>query len=264
VTTKDLEDWGVTFEEALAPALEDMATRSTEEMVHVSDGLYHSPWQDCYDPARILRRETFSELHLSGDPVVVIPNWNHLLVTGADDPAGLATAIAFSHKVLGEEPRPMSALPLVKRNGEWMNLDLPKGHPAEPLLRKARVLELNAIYEDQTELLERLHEKQSRDVYVAKYNGLHDQKKDEYDSYCLWSKGVPTLLPTAERVVFFDNDRPEDEKVAADVSWDIMRLHCSQLLKDEDETPARFLVEEFPTDEQLAAMSSMPGEAQRR
>lgn len=254
VTTTDLAEWGASIEDALAVALENLAARSREPMMEVAEGLYHSPWQDRYDPARILLREVLAPLDLPGDPVAFAPNWNHLLVTGSENTAGVAAALAFSMKVLEEEPRPMSALPLVRRSGEWVDLELPSGHPLEPLLRKARVRELGAIYPEQGKLIGRLHEKEGTDLYVAAYNGSLDRETDEHDAYAVWSKGVPTLLPRAERIVFFDNDQPEGDKLVAQAEWAIVALHCAARLEDAGFTPARYLVESFPTLEELEAM----------
>jgi hypothetical protein len=72
----------------------------------------------------------------------------------------------------------------------------------------------------------------------------------------VWSKGVVTLLPRSERVVFFDDDQPETHKAVADVDWAIVMLHCAPLLKDAGYTPARYLVESFPTAVQLEAMKA--------
>jgi len=257
VSSKDLEDWGVSMEDALPVALENLGRRSEAPMSAVGPGVYHSPWHDCYDPARILRRETFSTLDLDGEPVVLAPNWNHLVVTGSHDHAGLSAAISFALKVLEEEPRPMSALPMVRRGGEWVELDLPVGHPVEPVLRKARVLEMSGIYRDQGPLLEKLLEKEARHVFVAAYNGLRD-KEDGYDSYAVWSRGVPTLLPRTERVVFFDDARPRENKVVADVRWPLVQLHCRDLMKDTGHSPQRLYVEDFPTQTQLEAMRADP------
>ena len=149
-------------------------------------------------------------------------------------------------KILEEEPRPMSALPLVRRGGEWVDFDLPKGHLLEPLLRKARVLELNQIYGEQAALIEKLHEKNDTDIYVAKYNATRNEKQDQYDSYTVWSKDVVTLLPRSERVVLFDNDQPEKQKVVADVDWAIVTLHCAPLMQDAGYTPSVTWWRAFP------------------
>jgi hypothetical protein len=254
VTVSDIESWGSSSERCLELALENLAAKSKEGLVQTSEGIYHSPWHDCYDPARILLRDVLGPLDIKGDPVAFAPNWNHLLITGSEHLEGLGGCLIFAMKILAEEPRPMTPLPLVRRGGQWVDFDLPKGHAVEPLLRKARVLELNRVYTDQAALIEKIHEKDGTDIYVAQFNGTYKKDTDDYDSWSVWSKGVVTLLPRTERVMFFDNDKPETEKIVADVDWRIVSLQCAPLMKDAGFTPPRYLVESFPTPEQLEAM----------
>lgn len=258
VVDSDLEAWGVSPERCLETGLENLAARSAGALDQVARGVYHSTWRDGYDPARILLTDLLAPLCLRGDPVAFAPNGNHLIVTGAEDGEGLALSLLFAMKVLAEEPRPMSALPLVRRGGEWVDLELPRGHALEPLLRRARVSELHHVYAEQARLLERVHERSGSDVYVAKYNGLCGEKNDDYDDYTshsLWAKGVVTLLPRSERVLFFDDERPRTERILADVDWSVVRQHCPTLMHDGGgHHPPRYLVREFPGEERLEAM----------
>lgn len=256
ISTSDLDDWGVSFEQCMEPALENLVARSKEGLVEVAEGIYHSPWQDCYDPARLYCPRILGPLRLKGDPVAIVPNWNQLIVTGSDDLEGLTASILYAGKIIDEEPRPISAMPIVRRGSAWVDFVLPKGHPVEPLLRKRRVLELDQIYRDQAALLEKVHEKEGADVYVARHNGSRHDKDDDHDSYSVWSKGVATLLPQTERVAFFDPDQPESREVIARVDWDIVRLLCGPLMKDAASSPPRFLVDSFPTAAQFEAMAA--------
>ncbi len=88
-----------------------------------------------------------------------------------------------------------------------------------------------------------------------------ERSKITYDAedFQLWSKDVVTLLPRAQRVIFFDNDQPEKQKMVADVDWRILILHCAPLMKDAGFTPPRYLVETFLMPEQLEAMKAAQG-----
>jgi hypothetical protein len=48
--------------------------------------------------------------------------------------------------------------------------------------------------------------------------------------------------------------RRRRRKIVANVDWRIVGLHCSSLMKDAGYTPPRYLVEGFPTPEQLEAV----------
>jgi hypothetical protein len=258
VVDSDLAAWGVSAERCLEMAIENLAARSPGALDQVARGVYHSTWRDGYDPARMLLGDRLAPLDLRGEPVAFAPNGNHLIVTGAEDVEGLALSLLFAMNVLAEEPGPMSAIPLVRRGEGWVDLEVPRGHALEPLLRRARVSELHHVYAEQARLLEKVHERSGSDVYVAKYNGLCGEKNDDYDDYTshsLWAKGVVTLLPRSERVLFFDDERPRTERILADVDWSVVRQHCSALMQDGGgHCPPRYLVREFPSEERLEAM----------
>lgn len=253
VNAPDLEAWGVSFETAHAAALENLQKKDGLAFGRMGDGLYLSPWSDCYDASRILLPRAFADLEIEGDPVVAAPNWNRLFVAGSDHLEGLMGVIVAGMTVLAEEPRPLSGLPIVRRGGEWVDLELPRGHPAEAALRKSRVIELSALYETQKKLLDRNHERDGVDIHVAGYNALRDDQ-DRYRSYSLWSKGVVALLPKTEQVSFFDVDRGPESKVELTADWDIVVWHCGLLMKDAGHALPRFRVEAFPSAEQLEAM----------
>jgi hypothetical protein len=254
VTDRDLKAWGRTFEDLLEIALANLDARSERAFEVARPGAYVAAWSDCYDPARVLLPGRLSGLDVQGDLVAFMPNWNCLFLTGADDDVGLAAGLALARRIVDEEPRATTALPLVRRGGEWMDLELPRGHALEPELRKARVLELARVYQEQTELMRRFHDRDGVELFAARYSGMRREEDDDYSSYCVWSKGVVALLPATEEVHFFDNDQPEDAKVVGRADWDLVRLHCGELMIPTDWALPRFRVEAFPTPEQLEAL----------
>jgi hypothetical protein len=116
------------------------------------------------------------------------------------------------------------------------------------------VLELAGLYAEQKELLDKVHEKEGVDVFVATYMASRHAETESHNSVCSWAKGVPTLLPVAEQVYFYDPDLPEGQKVLAQADWDIVRFHCGQLMTMTDHPLRRWRVEAFPTVEQLEAV----------
>ena len=259
VNATDLQAWGVTFETAQAQALENLQLKADgRAFAPIGDGLFVSPWSDCFDASRLLLPRPFADLDIQGDPVVSSPNWNRLFVAGSDHLEGLLGVIVAGMTALAEEPRPLSGLPIVRRGGEWVDLELPRGHPAEAVLRKSRVVELSSLYETQKALLERKHERDGVDVHVATYNGLRDSA-DRYRSYSLWSKDVVALLPKTEQVSFFDHTRGAEGRVELTADWDIVARHCSPIMKDAGYSLRRFLVESFPTEAQMESMRAAQG-----
>ena len=82
--------------------------------------------------------------------------------------------------------------------------------------------------------------------FVAKYT-LNQRGDGGYQSYSVWSKTVPTLLPKTDLIAFFDPVKPEAKRTLGVAKWeDVMRI-AGDLLLDTEMFPARFYVSKFPT-----------------
>jgi hypothetical protein len=73
-------------------------------------------------------------------------------------------------------------------------------------------------------------------------------------SYAVWSNGVATHLPKADEIIFFS----KAPAIKRRVPWQRVLDVVGDLMHPEDAYPPRWLVEEFPTDEQLEAMGGEP------
>ena len=99
----------------------------------------------------------------------------------------------------------------------------------------------------------KLYEQKRKDIFVAKYT-LHQSETGGYESYSVWSKTVPTLLPKTDLVAFVDPAKTESQRMLGLAKWeDVMRI-AGDLLLDTQMFPARFYVSKFPSEEQLAAV----------
>jgi hypothetical protein len=65
---------------------------------------------------------------------------------------------------------------------------------------------------------------------------------------------VPSLLPVADVVVFFDPNRPEPERIVAQAPWSRVQAVVGDLMLDTKMFPVRQYVSKFPTPEQLSAL----------
>jgi len=110
-------------------------------------------------------------------------------------------------------------------------------------------------YGEQKELLEELHQKSGKDIHVAQFT-LTQNKEGNYSSYCVWSKGVMSLLPKTDLVMFHDPDKPEAEQTIP-VKWDDVVAVIGVLMLDAEMFPPRFYVSKFPTEEQFAKMPKL-------
>jgi len=76
-----------------------------------------------------------------------------------------------------------------------------------------------------------------------------------YQTYCVWSEGVDSLLPKTD-LVFFYRDGDEDGDIPAQVEWDQVQAAFGDLMEPLDMYPPRFRVREFPGEERLRRIAS--------
>ena len=89
--------------------------------------------------------------------------------------------------------------------------------------------------------------------FVANYT-LTKNPAGDYVSYAVWTKGVPTLLPKTDRVMFIDTSLPESSQSLADAPWSRVTEGLAHRMEDTKMFPARFHVAEFPPAAELAAL----------
>ena len=89
VSDDHLADWGKNADEVFLQGRKTLAARSKDSFNSPAPGVYESPWEDNHDIGRALLFETIRKLKVKGDPVLFLPQRDHLLVTGSNDRAGL-------------------------------------------------------------------------------------------------------------------------------------------------------------------------------
>jgi uncharacterized protein YtpQ (UPF0354 family) len=238
-----LDDWGVTFDEVFDAAVGNL-DRATDHAAwgRVGSGTYVSMWNDDYDVSRILVKKVIDPLELKGDPVAFVPHRNRLIVTGDDDPIGLAVAMSRTEEEL-DQPSQVSAVPLVRRDGVWADLDLPAGHPASTGLDRLRAVDRSLAYGATTPLIQAVL---GDDVFVA--NSILAEREGVITSAATWID-APCIIPETDRVMFF---RSQEENWL--VGWDDVMTTVGHLMTPTDFYPRRYHIEGFPTADQLAAM----------
>lgn len=245
VSQDNLDQWGVTYFEAMETARHNLA--ETEfTFAKIGDGLYASLTGDNYDASRLLLPQLIERLEVEGPHVAVVANRDTLLITGRDDEGGLGMLAAIAEKAL-DDPRPLCGIPVIMHGDEWATW---APEPDHPLAQKFRLLEVKTMsgeYADQQRLLQEWNEKRGEDVFVASYSGMQSPA-GEVTSFCVWSEGVDSLLPQAHKVMLF---RPETEQTIAG-DWEIVRRVAGGLLQPApDLYPPRYRAREFPSEAQL-------------
>jgi hypothetical protein len=126
--------------------------------------------------------------------------------------------------------------------GKWREFQ-PQGRAAQRA-HEFRQISMASHYHDQKEALEALHQQTNEDVFVASMQLMQQQDATKtISSWCVWSKGVQTLLPKTDLVAM---NPGTDSKDVLLVAWDKLQAICGHYFKTTAEEPARFLVEDFP------------------
>ena len=251
ISQEDLEQWGVSFWQA-----REVAIRNLQETkfvyASVGDELYASNTGDSYDATRLILTELFEDLNVAGQPIAMVPNRDTLLVTGTESEVGQKMMLEFAMHQLSEQPRPMIATPLVLGpDGSWADW---KPGKSNPLYRQYLNLEygwLQVEYEEQRELLIKLHEREKNSDHVAQF--FVAEKDDGLESLAVWVKDTCAIMPITDVVIFKDAANPDFELT---VRFEEVAAHLSGMMEPVDTYPPRYRVFDFPGQSQLARMQT--------
>lgn len=246
VMDTQLKSWGVTFDQALNDALENLRKMTDEsQWVQAGDGVWVGQWNDAYESSRLLLPDLIYRLGIS-EPVAMVPFRNTLFVTAAGNSQGveqIAQFVVENH----EGPRKHLSFELLAlKDKEWhVALEQPQS------LAKVRMLDRHGAYDQQKTLLEQRYTRLKEDVFVATFNAM--QKSDgSVLSYATWSKGVDTLLPMADLIVFVNT---EAEAQHHPLPWATVVEHFGELMTPTGDIPPRWRVSAYPDEAALAAVA---------
>lgn len=254
VSQSALDDWGVTYYQAMEDALQNLHEQPNAWAV-MGGCLHSSVTCDSYDSSRIMLHDFIRQLELSGEPIAVAPTRENLFVTGEDDTGGLELLLSLSQDAVDKDPRPLSPLPLKLVDGEWEQWRPQASHPLGPQVHNAEVQFLGELYAQQKQLLESLFESELRDTFVASYTVIRGKGSEDADmrSYCVWSRNVRSLLPETDWIMLVDEDG-----VQASGSWDhVSRIVGDQLQREDHWYPVRYHADGFPSPDQLQQIGQL-------
>ncbi len=249
----NLTTWGVTFEQALEAACENLRGVSSQGLQEAAPGVWRSPWRDNYDAARLMLLDMIRSYPVEGDPVVMTPNRDTLLLTGSDDEVGLVTMAALAEEAMGHA-RSVSGVAACLDGESWLPFLPPAKHPAFQKLKLLATRSLCQDYNAQKDALDALHEKIDDDVFVGSFTLMQHKDTGAVSSYAVWSDTVETLLPRTELVAFFRGSSDEDAEVLGMFPWERVESVVGALMTRVEMYPPRWRVDAFPSAEQFAKM----------
>jgi hypothetical protein len=251
IVAADLENWGVTFYEALEAACANLRQKEDPVFVSPHEGVYLSATGDNYDASRVILTDMVHQFDVRGEMIAMVLNRDTLAITGSECIAGLRIMAARARQAL-TEPRPISTIALRLENDEWHEWLPPLDHSLHQELALLRMQSLGQQYAEQKELLDEHFRQKAGEVYVATFSAARNTLTGAFNSYCVWSDGVPSLLPKTEIVHFFrPGDDAERAGIVATCDWDVMERELGTLLEPMDIYPPRFRVRSFPSAAQL-------------
>lgn len=241
--------WKSDLDSIYPQAMKNLENLTPNPFVQVHDGVYIAGYADTHDATRMLLIDRIKECKLIGRPVAMVPNRNTLIITGESDPDGIELMLSLTEDAL-KEPRPMLAIPMVLLDNEWRELVLRPDHPHRHIFEELRISSLADIYAGQKELLERQHEKDNMDVFVASYKAVQKADTKEVASFAAWTEGVTTLLPKTNLLTFVRVECDQGDVVCS-VEWDWAQKVVGSLMKPQGIYPERWLVDSFPNAAQI-------------
>lgn len=240
-----LEEWDITFEDALKTARQNLADRSREDFREVVPGFFLSPWKDGYDAARLLLAERLVGLEVKGIPVALAIRADQLAVTGSEDPSGLARLTALAQEALAQEGW-LSPIPVHWKGGAWHPYVPPVDHAQYENVRRLFLHNSTRDYALQAPLLQGYHPNSK----MTPYELARDRDTGIWLDVASWhEEGLPQLLPRASTVSLVRGGRS-----LGYFPWEKVQEVCGPLLEPLGCHPPRYCTLGFPTDEQITRM----------
>ncbi|WP_375768415.1 DUF1444 family protein [Archangium gephyra] len=247
----ELARWGVSFEQALGMATENLRSRSTEPLEQLAPGTCKAPWEDSYAASRMLLDEVVRRCPVKGTPVVLVPHRDLLLVTGSEDEDGQRQVAAQALRAM-MAPRAVDGRAMRLTPKGWVPFMPERLSNAWGDFRKLELFTRARDYDEQSQQLEKHYEEKGVDLFVAAYTPYEDERGRSL-SYAVWLKGVDAVLPRAEVIFFMDPALGAEAPPVGIARWEEVSRAAGQLLAPvEGLYPERYRVKGFPTEEQLA------------
>ncbi|MEM9825174.1 MAG: hypothetical protein AAF958_01230 [Planctomycetota bacterium] len=257
LTPDCLAEWGVSFEDAMKIAIQNVDDATTA-FGKIGDNMFSSMTGDAYDSSRVLASKRIESFDLQGDAIAMVPNRETFMVAGSKDATALKILFELSAKAVEDDTqRPLCPLPMIRRDGVWHDWVPPKNHALREDFEVRQTYFLAELYDEQKTLLEQrvLAGVVDETAFIASFSGIQRDENDPMQSYCVWGRGVETLLPQTQYVFFADGDN-----AVASAEWDHVLQVAGELMeKDESYYPARFRVTQFPSDEQIQSLGNVLG-----
>jgi hypothetical protein len=247
VPIQNLEEWGVTIDEALTRALINLKSLPTPRWENIGGNVWKLQSEGSYNESFLQWPKAFDSLPVQGKLLAAVPNRGVLLASRREDFNALANA---AQKGLQELPWPLSGAVFRIVDGRIEVFAAPE---RETRLRSLVNLSLLSVYKTQQASLRTHCEAIQEDVFIATFGLLSPKDHTEqFQSWCSWTEGVESLLPKTDLIAFVRN--PTHSRKTLLVSWSDANAVVAPKMRETSEVPSRIQVDEFPNAEEWAEL----------
>jgi hypothetical protein len=254
VTRSQMETWGATAEQLFAAGRANIAAVADRGVERYDEGpaiVWHVASDDSYESSRLLVPGWLAGFadKVEGTPIAAIPHRSMLLVAGAGNQRAIERILATTEAEFKASSRRLSpALYTVGEGDSIIPLILPRDHPLRTSVALAHARLAIAEYEEQKALIEKQHEIDGTDIFVAGY--LVKNIEGNVVSLAVWGENVDSLLPVADAVAFGREGAP-----TIIVRWsDVQRIAGSCWERDPVLNPPRMRTVRWPEPAILAEL----------
>lgn len=253
VQRRHLQAWGVDAEAAFAAAHDNLA-RLPLDGVELYDREPSPIWSvdsgDTYETSRLLHPGFLASFagRVEGRPIAILPERSTVLIAGDANPATVARLCESGEREYEAASRRLTpALYTVDAAGQVVPYLRSGNDGLAQRVRLAHVRLALSEYGSQKESLDKLHEADNLDLFVASLSAVTRKKDERPVTYCVWTHEVDALLPRAELVAV--NPAPQDYFM---VPWDdVERLAPGCFTPVPESWPPRHRTSAWPAPEVL-------------
>lgn len=253
LTRQAVAAWGQPDDALFAQGRQRLAAKKKVAFERVAPGVYQSRWEDELALGRLAILPKLGHLPVRGAPIFFLPNRSTLLLIGEGDRQAQDALEEVLEDAL-DAPDAMSGQGWRFNGATFTRWSAPAGTGLAQLELEGRAREANL----QKAALEARSEREGTDVFVASVLLAEDDEGLEH-GFAVWSRGVDSLLPEAEFIVFVDPQRPEGDQVVAAAPWKTVLARFPERLEQVPSlAPARWRAREWPAARAVRQLGIVP------
>lgn len=214
-----LEAWGQSFDELLKLSFENLLGAATEQVREVRPNLWALTGGGGHIASRLLFDDVWEKLPFKDDVVAMAPNQNVLVFAKKSDDEALSRMAQVGLDA-SQAPFGLWGITMERKDGRWEPWAPGDDRPCHGPLKIAALPGLVRIYQAHKDLLLAWNEIQRVAVEVSPLLAVQDESA--VFSSAVWQRGVPTLLPPADRVAVVDTSSGEPK--AWSVPWGALKV----------------------------------------